>query len=204
MSSQWANSSAIARADCGSLAAKFSTVWSEKTTPQPKVTPGALRSNTSTSCAASRSFIEIAKYSPAGPPPMHAIFIARAPWHCQGASGNARNGKGRSRMSRKRPPIWRLMCCRLVVVVAATAAAAVVIVGRRRVPTVVARVAVAVAVAAAPVAVIAVALSAAVVAVPAPACCRRVLRSGSRGEAPRCGGRYLRARAGSGRGGRPC
>ena len=40
---------------------RFSTVWSEKTTPQPKVTPGALRSNTSISCAGSRSFIEMAK-----------------------------------------------------------------------------------------------------------------------------------------------
>ena len=45
----------------GSLRVMFSTVRSEKTTPQPKVTPGALRSKISISCAGSRSFIEIAK-----------------------------------------------------------------------------------------------------------------------------------------------
>ena len=39
MSSQCANSSAMVFADMGSLAVMFSTVWSEKTTPQPNVTP---------------------------------------------------------------------------------------------------------------------------------------------------------------------
>jgi hypothetical protein len=47
----------------------------EKTTPQPKVSSGRLRSTTNTSCAGSRSFIEIAQYSPAGPPPMHTTFM---------------------------------------------------------------------------------------------------------------------------------
>jgi len=61
MSSQWANSSVIVLAETGSLRVMFSTVRSEKTTPQPKVTPGALRSKTSISCAGSRSFIEMAK-----------------------------------------------------------------------------------------------------------------------------------------------
>ena len=61
ISSQCANSSAMIFAETGSLACKFSTVWSEKTTPQPKVTPGGLRSNISISCAGSRSFIEMAK-----------------------------------------------------------------------------------------------------------------------------------------------
>ena len=79
MSSQWANSGVIALAETGSLRVMLSTVRSEKTTPQPKVTPGALRSNISISCAGSRSFIEMAKYSPAGPPPMQAIFTARIP-----------------------------------------------------------------------------------------------------------------------------
>ena len=49
ISSQCANSPAMIAADVGSLAVKFSTVWSENTTPQPNVTPGALRSNTSIS-----------------------------------------------------------------------------------------------------------------------------------------------------------
>ncbi len=61
MSSQCANSSAMIFADLGSLAWRFSTVWSEKTTPQPNVTPGAFRSNTVMSCDGSRSFIEMAK-----------------------------------------------------------------------------------------------------------------------------------------------
>ena len=78
MSSQWANSLAMTSADSGSLAVKFSTVWSEKTTPQPNVTPGGLRSNISISCDGSRSFIEIAKLRPAGPPPMQAIFTRSA------------------------------------------------------------------------------------------------------------------------------
>ena len=61
MSSQCANSPAMICADVGSLRSRFSTVWSEKTTPHPKVTPGALRSNTSTSWLGSLSFIEMAK-----------------------------------------------------------------------------------------------------------------------------------------------
>ena len=60
-------------ADAGSLAVKFSTVWSEKTTPQPKVTPGELRSNISTSCgdreASSRSRNKARR-----PAAMQAIF----------------------------------------------------------------------------------------------------------------------------------
>src|SRR5690606_18256907 len=67
--------SRIAAALFGSLAARLSSVSSERTTPQPKVSSGRLRSNTTTSCAASRSFIEIAKYRPAGPPPSTATFI---------------------------------------------------------------------------------------------------------------------------------
>ena len=61
MSSQWANSSAMICADGGSLAARFSTVWSLNTTPQPKVSPSRLRSKTWMLCDASRNFIEIAK-----------------------------------------------------------------------------------------------------------------------------------------------
>ena len=61
MSSQCASSASIAAALTGSLRLRLSIVWSEKTTPQPKVSPGWLRSNTSTSTEGSRSFIEIAK-----------------------------------------------------------------------------------------------------------------------------------------------
>jgi hypothetical protein len=61
MSSQWANSSIMLCALIASLALRFSIVWSENTTPQPNVSPGRLRSNTTTSQAGSRSFIEIAK-----------------------------------------------------------------------------------------------------------------------------------------------
>ena len=53
--------STIAEPLWGSFAIRFSTVWSEKTTPQPNVSSGRLRSNRSIWCAGSRSFIEIAK-----------------------------------------------------------------------------------------------------------------------------------------------
>jgi len=48
-------------AETGSFLVMLSTVRSENTTPQPKVTPGALRSKISMSWAGSRSFIEMAK-----------------------------------------------------------------------------------------------------------------------------------------------
>jgi len=51
----------MALAETGSLAIRLSTVWSEKTTPQPKVTPAALRSKMSISCDGSRNFIAMAK-----------------------------------------------------------------------------------------------------------------------------------------------
>src|SRR3546814_10741246 len=57
MSSQCAKRSVIVRALTGSFACRLATVWSEKTTPQPKVTPFELRSNTCSSWAGSRSFI---------------------------------------------------------------------------------------------------------------------------------------------------
>src|SRR5438270_3274921 len=90
MSSQCANSAVMVAAETGSLAVMFSTVRSEKTTPQPKVTPGALRSKISISCAGSRSFIEMAKYRPAGPPPMQAIFIRRSRKKSQTSESYAR------------------------------------------------------------------------------------------------------------------
>ena len=61
ISSQWANSPRIVSPLTGSFAIRFSTVWSEKTTPQPNVSSGRLRSNTWISCALSRTFIEMAK-----------------------------------------------------------------------------------------------------------------------------------------------
>jgi hypothetical protein len=51
----------IALALTGSLAAMLWKVSSDSTTPQPKVSSGLLRSNTVMSCAASRSFMLIAK-----------------------------------------------------------------------------------------------------------------------------------------------
>ena len=68
-------SSSIAAALSASFFQRLSSVSFENTTPQPKVSSGRLRSTTSTSCAGSRSFIEIAKYSPAGPAPMQTIFM---------------------------------------------------------------------------------------------------------------------------------
>src|SRR6476646_4393603 len=96
----------------------LSTVRSEKTTPQPKVTPGGFRSNTSISCAASRSFIVIAKYRPAGPAPTQAIFIALA-WHSSAALGQRETSWGldqdslgtkraASIRSRRPPETWEL------------------------------------------------------------------------------------------------
>ncbi len=51
----------------GSLALRFSIVWSEKTTPQPNVSPGRLRSKTTTSCARSRSFNRNREIETSGP-----------------------------------------------------------------------------------------------------------------------------------------
>ena len=47
--------------ETGSLARRFSTVWSEKTTPQPNVSSGRLRSTTTISWSGFFSFIVIAK-----------------------------------------------------------------------------------------------------------------------------------------------
>src|SRR6476646_403870 len=51
-------------------------VSSEKTTPKPKVSSGALRSQTVTSWAGSSCFISAARYRPPGPPPAMAILMA--------------------------------------------------------------------------------------------------------------------------------
>src|SRR5262249_13410138 len=51
-------------------------VWSEKTTPQPNVSPGRLRSITVTWWAGSCFFISRPAYSPAGPPPMHVMRMS--------------------------------------------------------------------------------------------------------------------------------
>ena len=75
MSSQWLNESRICAAVTGSAARRLPSVWSENTTPQPKVSYGRLRSTTTMSCDGSCSFISSAKYRPAGPPPMHTIFM---------------------------------------------------------------------------------------------------------------------------------
>src|SRR5262245_13630182 len=51
------------------------SAMSENTTPHPYVAPSGSRSTTRMSCAASARFIRYAKKSPAGPPPLMAIFI---------------------------------------------------------------------------------------------------------------------------------
>src|SRR5690606_29586834 len=76
MSSQWAKLSMISRRVSSSAPLRFSSVWSENTTPQPKVSSGRLRSYTVMSWVGSCFFIRIAKYRPAGPPPMQTIFMA--------------------------------------------------------------------------------------------------------------------------------
>ena len=61
MSSQWAKVSVIARQLGSSAAFRCAWVWSEKTTPQPKVSSGRLRSTTVTRCDGSARFIRMAK-----------------------------------------------------------------------------------------------------------------------------------------------
>ncbi len=75
MSSQWLNASRICVALLGSARCRLPSVWSEKTTPQPKVSYGRLRSTTVMSCDGSCRFISKAKYRPAGPPPIQTIFM---------------------------------------------------------------------------------------------------------------------------------
>ena len=58
-----------------SFFARLSNVSSDSTTPQPNVSSVRFRSKTITSLSGSRSFIEIPKYRPAGPPPKHATRI---------------------------------------------------------------------------------------------------------------------------------
>jgi hypothetical protein len=51
------------------------SVSSEKTTPQPNVSFGRLRSSTVTRADGSRRFMRMPKKSPAGPPPTLTMFI---------------------------------------------------------------------------------------------------------------------------------
>ena len=73
MSSQRANSRCIAAWIAGSACSMPPSVSSEKTTPKPKVSSGALRSQTVTSRPGSSCLTSAAEYSPPGPPPMTAI-----------------------------------------------------------------------------------------------------------------------------------
>src|ERR1700753_588833 len=61
----------------GSAARKLSSVWSEKTTPQPKVSSGRFRSYTSIRVAGNALRSRMALYNPAGPPPRHTIRLIR-------------------------------------------------------------------------------------------------------------------------------
>ena len=61
MSSQWLNASPMSAAVGASAARKFSSVWSDSTTPQPKVSNGRLRSTTVTRCVGFCCFISRAK-----------------------------------------------------------------------------------------------------------------------------------------------
>ena len=77
MSSQWASAAVMRAKESASAARKLTIVWSEKTTPQPKVSSRRLRSRTVMS-ASGRAFLSSrATYSPAGPPPTTATFTAR-------------------------------------------------------------------------------------------------------------------------------
>src|SRR5215813_6008518 len=77
MSSQWAKARVIASPVERSASMKLSSVASEKTTPKPKVSSARLRSRTVTSWVGSAFFINKAKYSPAGPPPIETILTVR-------------------------------------------------------------------------------------------------------------------------------
>src|SRR6185437_1867360 len=98
------DSARSARALSGSLRNRMSSRSSQYTTPQPYVAPGGSRSITVMSWPASRNFAEIAKYNPAGPPPMHTILISglqrSAGWggdfHLPLEKVTARDGKGYS------------------------------------------------------------------------------------------------------------
>jgi len=61
MSSQWAKFRVISPYVSGSASAKVSSVASEKTTPNPNVSWGLLRSTTRMSCAGSVFFMSRAK-----------------------------------------------------------------------------------------------------------------------------------------------
>src|SRR6185312_8842950 len=74
MSVQRANRRDMASANSVSAFSMPPRVSSEKTTPNPKVSSGALRSHTVIWWAGSSCFISAARYRPPGPPPMIAIF----------------------------------------------------------------------------------------------------------------------------------
>ena len=76
MSDQRAKLRVISAYVGGSAASNAVSVSSEKTTPKPNVSSGALRSQTVTSFAGSSRLKRIAAYSPPGPPPVTATFIA--------------------------------------------------------------------------------------------------------------------------------
>ena len=61
MSSQWAKFRVISAYVSGSASAKFSSVASEKTTPNPNVSSGRLRSTTRMSWVGSAFFMSRAK-----------------------------------------------------------------------------------------------------------------------------------------------
>src|ERR1700722_7349825 len=68
----------MAACDSGSAAWKLAMVWSENTTPQPKVSSGRLRSKTSMLASGMALRSRIAAYSPAGPPPTQTIRLIPA------------------------------------------------------------------------------------------------------------------------------
>ena len=79
MSSQWLKASRICVAVFASARCSADSVWSENTTPQPKVSPARLRSSTVTSCEGLIFFISKARYKPAGPPPMQVMRMCLSP-----------------------------------------------------------------------------------------------------------------------------
>src|SRR5882724_5416594 len=78
ISSQWWKLARMDACVSGSAARKFPIVWSEKTTPQPKVSSGRFRSYTSMRTDGNALRSRMAEYSPAGPPPRHTIRLIPA------------------------------------------------------------------------------------------------------------------------------
>ena len=100
MSSQRANCCCICAKTTGSACSMPPRVSSEKTTPKPKVSSGALRSHTVTSWDGSSCLTRAEKYRPPGPPPTTAIRMRRPPAPVPVSARVCRLRDGRQRCDR--------------------------------------------------------------------------------------------------------